>query len=115
MTFMEANLEANLEAILGVIEACPPLCTAAEGGDCHCRLLLFFSAAFSLLLFSKLVSCESSVDEIFCSEADVSELEPETRTNVTIDVYCKYCFGGWKSPLKVLKLGGDKDLINGIH
>ena len=82
MTFMEAIFEANLEAILGVIEACPPLCTAAEGGDCKCRLLLFFSA-FSLLLFSKLVSCES--DDIFCSvEADVSEPEPETRTNVTI-------------------------------
>ena len=94
MTFMEAIFEANLEAILGVNEACPPLCTAAEGGDCKCRLLLFFSA-FSLLLFSKLVSCEST-DDVFCSEADVSELEPETRTNVTIDVQSKNCVGGSK-------------------
>ena len=46
MTFIEATTEAVLEVT--IIEAAPPLCTAAEGGDCR---LLF---VFSLLVTSKL-------------------------------------------------------------
>ena len=45
MTFMEATLEASVKAVLEVVlEAAPPLCTAAEGGDCCCRLLFVFPA-----------------------------------------------------------------------
>lgn len=47
MTFIEATTEAVLEVT--IIEAAPPLCTAAEGGDCR---LLF---VFSLLVTSKLL------------------------------------------------------------
>ena len=44
MTFMEATLEASVKAVLEVIVEAPPLCTAAEGGDCCCRLLFVFPA-----------------------------------------------------------------------
>ena len=58
MTFIEATtIEAVLEVT--IIEAAPPLCTAAEGGDCR---LLF---VFSLLVTSKLLVFWSFAEEIF--------------------------------------------------
>ena len=57
MTFIEATTEAVLEVT--IIEAAPPLCTAAEGGDCR---LLF---VFSLLVTSKLFVFWSFAEEIF--------------------------------------------------
>ena len=57
MTFIEATTEAVLEVT--IIEAAPPLCTAAEGGDCR---LLF---VFSLLVTSKLLVFWSFAEEIF--------------------------------------------------